>query len=170
MKQLVFALFLTTLLALTTSCSKGDPNPEKKDEIYQDLLTELDIATKSLEAEEKNLINLQRELEKAVPQTGQIKFATKKVQASQAQIDVLTQQKRFFEIKLEMRKHYVQQRYQESLNKDGRPWPDQEELSLYKSIAKLNRDKLEYDRNKRMVKDKKEGDVPRGTKVESGGH
>ncbi len=165
MKQTLNVFFIVIFLFLTASCSKEDPNPEKKDEIYQDLLSELDIASKSLEEEEKNLASLKKELEKAIPQTGQVKYATKKVQVSQEQVEILKQRKTFFEIKIEMRKHQVQQRYKESLRKDGRPWPDQEEITLYRSISKLNRDKLAYDRNKRMVKDK---DVPHGTKAESG--
>ena len=166
MKHLVFALFLTILTTLASSCTKTDPHPEQRDEIYLDLVTEMDIATKAMEAEEKNLLSLKKELEKAVPQTGQVKYATLKVRNSEEMLNKLMQQKIYFDIKIERRKVYVMERYQESLKKDGRKWPDEEELAIYKSVTKFNREKIEYDKNKRMVKGK---DVPRGTKVESDG-
>lgn len=163
MKHLVFALFLTILTTLASSCTKTDPHPEQKDEIYLDLATELDIANKALESEEKNLLNLRKELERAVPQTGQVKYATLKVRNSEQMVDKLKQQKIYFEIKMERRKSYVMQRYLESLKEGGRKWPDPEEVAIYKSVTKFNREKIEYEKNKRMVKG-----VPRGTKVESG--
>lgn len=166
MKHLVFALFLTILNTFVSSCTKTDPHPELRDEIYADLTTELDIAKKALESEEKTLLSLKSELAKAVPQTGQVKYATHKVRKSEELLNKIAQQKVYFEIKLERRKLYVMDRYLESLKEGGRKWPDPEEIAIYKSVTKFNREKLEFDKNKRMVKGK---DVPRGTKVESGG-
>jgi hypothetical protein len=165
MKHLVFAFFLTILTTLASSCTKTDPHPELRDEIYKDLATELGIATKALEDEEKSLLSLRGELSKAVPQTGQIKYATLKVHKSEELVNKMLQQKIYFEVKMERRKVYVMDRYIESLRKNGRKWPDQEEIDIYKSVTKFNREKIEFDKNKRMVKGK---DVPRGTKVESG--
>jgi len=154
MKLLTFALFLFFL-----GCTKVDPHPETRDEIYNDLGQELDIATKSLESAEKGLLSAQEEAKKAIPQTGQIKYATKKVRNAEAFLSEMKQRKIYFDIKRERRKAYVQFRYQESLNAGGRPWPDPKEIEEYKDITKFNRDKLEWDRNKGMKKD-----VPRGTK------
>ncbi|MCC2679720.1 MAG: hypothetical protein K0R29_2296 [Pseudobdellovibrio sp.] len=134
MKTLVFALFLFFL-----GCTKVDPHPENRDEIYADLGQELEIATKALEGAEKNLIAAQEEVKKAVPQTGQIKYATKKLRNAEAYLAEMKQRKIYFDIKRERRKAYVQFRYQESLSS--------------------NRDKLEWDRTKGIKKD-----VPRGTK------
>lgn len=146
---IAFALFLA-------SCNKKNPTPELQDEIYKDLIQELDIAAKALEEQEKTLASLQKERQAAIPQTGQVKYATKKVYDAQSKVDVLKQQKQFFEIKIELRKHQVRQRYEESLKAGGRPWPDPDEIKAYKAVTKLHRDKIEYDRNKGRV-------VPRGT-------
>jgi len=154
MKTLVFALFLFFL-----GCTKVDPHPENRDEIYADLGVELDIATKALEGAEKNLVAAQDEMKKAVPQTGQIKYATKKLRNAEAYLAEMKQRKIYFDIKRERRKAYVQFRYQESLKSGGRAWPDPKEIEEYKAIAKFNRDKLEWDRTKGIKKD-----VPRGTK------
>ncbi len=157
MKCIILALFLMFI----TSCDKKDPHPEAKDEIYNDLMAELEIASKAADSEEKSLNGFKAEIGKAVPQTGQIKYATKRLRASEDSLNELKQRRLYFEIKAERRKAYVEQRYHESFNKDGRPWPDQQEIEVYKSITKFNREKLEWDKNKGIKKG-----VPRGTKVE----
>lgn len=160
MKILIFLAILT----LFVGCNKPDPNPENSDEIYRDLQEELDVATKALEAEKKNMEKLEGELKKVVPQTGQIKFAQKKIYETMATITKLEQQKQFFEIKIELRKSHVRERYLES-RKGGRKWPDTEEVQAYKAMMKLQRDKLEWEKNKGQKKS-----VPHGTKDSAGGH
>ncbi len=156
MKILILAIFLVSI----SSCDKVDRTPETRDEIYTDLQTELEIANKSLESEQKNLEKLKRELDKAIPQTGQVKYATKKVRDSEDRLNILAQQKTYFEIKIERRKFEVQQRYQESLKKGGRPWPDQKEIEMYKTVTAFYRNKLNWEKTKGVKKD-----VPRGTKT-----
>jgi isopenicillin N synthase-like dioxygenase len=151
-------LFFAALLLFFSACTQKDPHPEANDEIYKDLVSELDISSKMLEAEEKNLEHLIKEREKAVPQTGQIKYANKKVYDSEAAVNILKQRKQFFEIKIEERKYEAQQKYEQSLKPGGKPWPDPAEIKLYKSVAKLEREKFEWQKNKGMKKD-----VPRGT-------
>lgn len=151
--------YFLVLITLTvfSGCTKTNPNPEATDPIYIDLNQELDVATKGLEDELKNLSKLYSEKEKVVPQTGQVKYADKKIYETQSTITKLQQQKQFFEIKMAVRKNDVQNRYSESL-KGGRQWPDKEELANYNSTIKLQREKLNWDRNKGVKK------VPRGTK------
>ncbi len=153
MKYVCFLLILSILVG----CNKPDPTPENSDEIYKDLLVELDLASKGLEAETKNLSKLEAEKDKVIPQTGQIKFATRKVNETQATITKLAQQKQFFEIKLELRKNEVRDRYMEA-RRGGRKWPDAEELASYQAVMKLQREKLQWDKYKG-----KKTDVPRGT-------
>lgn len=154
MKCLIYLIFAAVL----SSCTQGDPSPELRDEVYKDLQTELEIANKSLDAETKSLENLNADLKKALPQTGQIKFATKKVRDAEDRINTLTQQKLYFEIKIEQRKALAQSRYAESLKEGGRPWPDEKEITMYRSVVKFNRDKIAWEKTKGMKKD-----VPRGT-------
>lgn len=160
-------LFILTFI-LTFSCTKVDPTPELQDEIYKDLLVELDVATKELEAEEKNLEKLVVDKEKAAPQSGQIKFANKKVFESENRIAALRQQKQYFEIKVEQRKNIDRNNYLDSI-KNGKSWPNKQEVEEYKTTIKLQRDKINWDKNKGNKKD-----VPRGTnteqKTEASGH
>jgi hypothetical protein len=151
-------LIIATFIMFFSSCKEKIANPEKLDEIYLDLVAELDIASKSLEAEEKNMATLISERNLVVPQTGQIKFINKKISDSEAVLTRLKQQKLYFEIKIEQRIHADRQNYEASLKKDGKPYPDKDEISLYKSQVKFHREKLEWDKNKGVKKQ-----VPRGT-------
>lgn len=154
MKNLSFLTIFTIILCFCViSCKKNDPNPELTDSIYLDLKSELELST-------KQEVDLQRQLEKDIlkykttkPQTGMYAANRNKVSTSESLLNIIQQQKRFFAIKLEQRKIYVNERYLESLRKNGRPWPDEKELADYKIRMKLQREKFEADvRN-----------VPRGT-------
>ena len=149
MKKIIFALFLSISLQ---SCSKKDPNPEQKDEIYKDYLQEMDIANKSVESQEKEVEKLKTELNTTVPQTGQIKYAQKKYFEAEKLLEKFKQQRQFFQIKLEQRKQEVQNKYEESLT-GGKPFPDEEEIKNYRSTLKLQREKIIWDKNKGVKKE-----------------
>lgn len=151
MKSALILLFLTFLV---TSCNKKDPNPELKDEIYRDYLQELEIANKSIESQEKDVAKLKEELNGAIPQTGQIKYAQKKYFEAEKVLERFKQQRQFFQIKLELRKSDVQYRYEQSLV-GGKPYPDEEEIRNYKSTLKLQREKISWDKTKGVKKDEK---------------
>lgn len=154
MKITAFVLILIFLSA----CTQKNPNPEQSDPIYKDLKVELDIATKALEDEQKNMLSLEKEKDQAVPQTGQIKYAMKKIYDSEHKIDMLKQQKLYFEIKVEERAQQARRAYEESLKPGAKPWPDPKEIEEYEAIERLQRAKFDWDRNKGMKKA-----VPRGT-------
>lgn len=154
MKYFFFAFYALLL----TSCFDTVANPELTDEIYKDYVAELGIVKKSLEEEEKYLLTNIEERARAVPQTGQIKFSNKKVSDSEEKIQILRQQKQYFEIKIEQRALLAKQRHSESLRKNGRPWPDKDEVALYKAEAKFRRDKISWEKTKGVKKA-----VPRGT-------
>ena len=147
-----YILILTALLFF--SCSKKDPHPEAKDEIYADLMAEQDIMTKSVDAAEKELNDMEKSLKTAVPQTGQLKQMELRLFEAKNTFEKLKQQKQYFDIKVEERKQQVQQRYEESLTKNGRKWPDSKEVEIYEQKLKLYRDKIAWDKNKGIVKPK----------------
>lgn len=157
MKNTLFFVIFTVFFA--AGCSKPDPNPENRDPIYADYLAELDLAKKSLESEEKNLAEHETAFKAVVPQTGQIKYARKRIEESQAKIDKLKQQVTYFELKIAERLKETRKKYLAAF-KAGQAWPDQKEIDEYKSVQKLRRDKIAADRNERIPpKDskKKEG-------------
>jgi len=161
-------VFLLLLCTVFFSCSKRDPHPEAKDEIYSDLLVELDLATKGVEAAEKEAEAALKDIKKATPQTGQINTYENKYFEAKNNLDRLKQQKQYFEIKVEERKQEAQIRYEESLTKGGRKWPDPQEVAAYKLRLKLYREKMEWDKNrggKKLVPEKKDAKAAGGEHV-----
>jgi hypothetical protein len=155
MKNLKFLLFLTAASCLLMqSCKqKVDPSPELSDVIYQDLKSELEISTKQETDLKGQLAKDIQEYRNVPPQKGKSAIARNKTSMSENLLNVSQQQKKFFEIRIEQRKIFVQQRYKESLGTSGRPWPDEKELTDYKIRMKLQQDKFNWDTK----------NVPRGT-------
>lgn len=151
-------LLFIAVMAFLAACNQKDPNPEHLDGIYKDLVAELNLARRNLELEEKSLATLIKEKALVVPQTGQIKFANKKIADAEEKIMIMRQRVAFFEISASQRAEHAKIKYEESLRSGGKPWPDKEELALYNSVTKFQRDKLAWDRNKGIKKT-----VPRGT-------
>lgn len=153
-KSSLYLLFL----CFFASCSQKNANPEQLDDIYKDLVDELGIVSKALGAEENQLNALKNDRTKVVPQTGKIKFINKQISDSEEKISVLKQQKQYFEIKIEQRQGLAKLKYEESLRPGGKPWPDEQEQGLYKSVIKFRREKIAWEKNKGIKKP-----VPRGT-------
>lgn len=153
MKTWFLHILLLVLCVLAISCKKEDPTPELSDKIFKDLQSELEIAKKNTQNEESQQIKVAQELGHVIPQTGQRKFAEKRVFDSQNQLSTYRQQEKYFEVKLEERRIYVRKRYLESLLPRGRPWPAPEEDAEYELRLKLRRAKLDWDKKR----------VPRGT-------
>lgn len=152
-----FIIFVALALIIT-ACNAKDTHPEHLDVIYGDLMAELALVSSALAAEEAELSGFKNELALAVPQTGQIKYINKKISDSLEKINVLTQRKQYFKIKVEQRLLQAHARYEESLIAGGKPWPDQQEISLYKSVVKFQRDRFSWEKTKGTKKI-----VPRGT-------
>lgn len=148
----------------TASCKNIDPNPEKTDPIFSDLVQELDLFKKQEESAIKELNKARNELSKITPQTGKLQSARDKVSSMENSLDSIKQRRKYFEIKLEQRKITVAERYQESRKPGGRPWPDEDEIKDYRIRMKLQRDVFEWDKKKKKDDEKlKNKDVPRGT-------
>lgn len=143
----IFSLIIVALLL--SSCSKPDPNPELKDPIFADLQATLDTTAKSLETERKNLEGHEKELREAVPQTGQIKFAQKRVNETKERITRLGQEMQYLEMKIEARKRLAKKSYAESF-KNGQPWPDPKEWESYSAEKRLRNAKRNWDVKERM--------------------
>lgn len=134
-------LFVCLFLA---ACSKPDPQPELKDRIYLDMKSELDISEKALAEVQKTLAEHQAALGKVVPQTGQIRYAQKRVWEAEAATSKIEQQKKYWIIRMDDRKMYVRKKSLESFHK-GQEWDDPKEWEAYDTEKRLRRAKLQWD-------------------------
>lgn len=128
MKKLLF-LCLALLLA---ACHKPEPNPELRDPIYSDLEAKKKELEGQISTEKKNLEEADGQIKKAVPQTGQIKFARKHYFEIKANLEKLQQLQKYYALRMESRKNEDQTEYLKAFEKD-QPWPDPQEFDDYKT-------------------------------------
>lgn len=157
-------LFIISVIA----CDRPDPEPEKHDPIYSDMLNEAKSAEGELKSAEKDLEGFQKDLENAVPQTGQIKFAQKRVFETKERIEKLRQMKDYWELRAESRVKWDRKEYLKAFHKKE-PWPDPKEYEEYKMLRKLQLAPKNWDNRKRL-EETKLGESLKGGKSEGGGH
>jgi hypothetical protein len=126
--RILAILFITISLF---GCNKPNPNPELADEIYQDLTAQASEVKRETESEKKKLEGFKKDVEKAVPQTGEIKYAQKRYFESEMRIQKLEQLAKYYELKAAERVRYTRLEYLKAF-KDGKPWPTEEELAAYR--------------------------------------
>ncbi len=117
-------------------CDKPNPNPESIDPIYSDLSKLHKDAQAQLEARKKDLEGFLVEEKAAQPQTGQVKYATKRVNETKAEINRLKQMVDYYAIKLDSRKEYAFKSYMAAF-REKKPWPDPKEFEEYKVQRRL---------------------------------
>lgn len=142
-------LLLLSLFLMLSACSKPDPNPELKDPIYNEFVSLAATANSELEAEKKALEGFEKELQDVVPQTGQIKFAQKRINDSKAKISRIQQEKKYFELKVTARKALAKSQYAEAF-KNKTVWPDPKEWQTYEMEKKFRAAKKTWDVKERM--------------------
>lgn len=153
MKAVLFCCLALILIA----CNKPDPNPELKDPIYADLEARRKQIEGEIEAEKKNLEEAQAEIDKAVPQTGQVKFAQKHYYEIKNRIEKLQQQALYYKLRHESRMQEARESYLKAYKK-GESWPDPQEFEDYR-ISESARTKS---RNW-SVKERMEKELPSGS-------
>lgn len=143
--QFAFVLIFSLILV---GCNKPEPHPELKDAIYQDIQAEKGLAEKNLEAAKKQLVEQEKELAAVVPQTGQVKFAQKRVFDTKNVISTLEQQQKYWVIRAEQRRDFVRKKSYEAFHK-GETWSDSKELEEYQTEKRLRAAKLQWDSKQR---------------------
>lgn len=154
-------IFVFLLLALV-GCSSQNPNPELIDPIFLELEKDKKDFDGRVQAETKQLEEFQKAFLEVKPQTGQIKYATKRVNESAAKLEKLKQIRQYIEIRIETRKKVSREQYQKAFaaKKD---WPDPKEYQEYKKQREMEQISLKW-----SVKDRVEQTKPKATHAPSG--
>ena len=118
------------------ACSKEDPNPELKDPIYQDLLSEHKKYKKMLEDGEKEITKLKEELDNVDVRSIDRKIQAREYQKAIRNIVKLREQTEFYRIKSELRKVYGRKAYRIAF-RENKEWPDPKEFEDYNTNKKL---------------------------------
>lgn len=140
--------YLPFILSLI-SCSQPEPKPELRDPIYQDYVEQKGVIEKSLIEVEAQLREHEKSINESIPQTGQIKWATKRYWEAKNNFDRLKQQISYFDVKIIERAKYVRRNYIDKFQK-GEVWENSSEFDEYKAEKKLRSAKFTWDLKKRM--------------------
>lgn len=150
MKMHKYIVILPIFILLLASCEKkADPTAYQKDPILADLQTKAEAMSKAVEAAQKELDGFRKELAEVKPQTGQIKFAQKRVFDAEAKITKLEQEKRYYRVAADSRVKIAKEKYKIAF-KEGKPWPDTEEFATYQTLERLRNAKRSWDVKERF--------------------
>lgn len=145
-------IFLTIFIL---GCNKPDPNPELKDGIWLDMQAQLQITQKNIADFQKQAEEHKADLAKVKPQTGQIKYAEKRYWQTKNHIDLLLQQEAYWKIRMDERAKFAKKEYLRAF-KDGKPWPDPNEISEYMAEKRLRQAKQQWNVKSRIEEAKKD--------------
>ncbi len=130
-KLMVFISFFLIL-----GCERPETEPEKFDPIYSDLLKQSAEVKTQIATAEKELEGFKAEFEAVEPQTGKIKYATKRVNETRAKLDKLIQMQFYWDLKAKSRVRWDRENYLVAF-KSKAPWPPPEEYKTYLAQKKL---------------------------------
>lgn len=153
MRNALLVLFFS--LSALVGCNKPDPHPERADVIYQDIQSELATVRKNIDDTNKALLEHEANLKKVVPQTGQVRYAQKRLWESRKVLDLFQQQEKYWVIREEQRRLFVRRRNLEAHQK-GQKWSDERELKEYQDEKRLRQARLNWDVRQRRADFEKE--------------
>ena len=145
-----FRIFILVILGvlLLAGCNRKDPSPELVDPLYLELEKMKKSAETDLKTAEEAYAEAEGNMAKVQPQTGQIKYATKRLNESKARVVKAKQLVNYYGVKYESRKWSAREEYLKAYY-DKTPWPVTEPLDSFKLSLKLSQNEREWSAKKR---------------------
>lgn len=157
---------------MLSSCQKPDPRPELRDPIYQDIQEKIKEVSAVVETEKKNLEEAEAKMKASVPQTGQIKYSSKKYYETEKRLRKAQQLLKFYELKLKSREDFAQDQYLLYYDdKKADQWPPKEDFIEYQSQERARFKTRVWSVKKRIEEELgQSGGSEKGEKPNKGGH
>lgn len=134
---------------LLFGCDRPDPQPQLRDPIYLDIQSEITSLQQAFDSESKTLQEHQKTLSEVIPQTGQIKYAQKRVDESKAVLNKMAQELEYQRLKLQAQEKKARVSYKKAHNlKEA--WPNPTEWSEYQAEKRFRSAKKTWDVESRM--------------------
>lgn len=171
MWNMKFKIFFFILVSFVfVGCNKPNPHPELLDPVYMDIKKDLDDQEKVVAEALSALKEKKTDLQVAKPQTGQLKWAQKRLSEADDRYTKAVQRLEFLKIKLESRYNYSRKSYIVAFRKKS-SWPDPKEQEEYFQTKKLRQSPKfwSYKDRKRQF-DQANKPKPADSAHEEGGH
>lgn len=154
MKIRATQLALLIMVCLTlTGCRKEEPNPELKDPIFKDLSARAAQYEKSKEDGKVAVKGLREQLEKAEPNTIELKNISRDLAKTEKKLAGDEQLARYYKIRAERRRLMGRRAYREAFNA-GKEWPDPAEYSDYLVNMRLHEVNLNWNTRVPKLRDR----------------
>lgn len=131
------------------ACDREDPEPQEKDPIYRDLVDKVKQHKSVIDESNKKLVELRASLEKAEPNSLDVKDFRRKIASEERKVLNSLQWEKYFEIRAN-RRRVVDQITAHEAHIAGKPWPDPSEYSDYQVNNRLHNVSMDW--NKRVPK------------------
>jgi peptidoglycan hydrolase CwlO-like protein len=142
------SFYLLFFFFLISGCHKPASNPESLDPIFTDLEKQTKDVAVQVTDTQKQLDDFEKAMETVQPQTGQIKYAQKRVYETRARLEKLQQKLRYLQLHTETRLNEDRKAYLRAFNKNE-PWPDPAEYESYKAQRALEETPIIWNVNAR---------------------
>lgn len=151
-------LLLLLIPFLLFGCNRPEETPEVRDPIYQEFQSQQASVAKAIGDTQKVLDEKKSDINSVKPQTGQIKYAQKRLWETQRTLDSLIQQQKYWTIRLEERKKAARIDYMKAFSA-GTTWPDPKEFQEYSTEKRLREAKQGWDQKARIEKYKTDNPI-----------
>lgn len=151
MLRIFIQTLLLGLILLTTGlfgCNRKQQNPELVDPLYVELERQKKAAETDLKSAQEAQLEAESNMEKVKPQTGQIKYATKRLNEAKNRVIKAKQLVLYFALKIEARMWSAREEYLSSYY-DKSPWPNPEPLEVFKLNQRLSLSERDWSSKKR---------------------
>lgn len=142
-------LLIFSISFLLFGCDRPDPQPQLKDPIYLDIQSEITSLQQSLDSETKTLQEHLKTLAEVVPQTGQNKYAQKRVDESKALLNKISQELEYQKLKLQAQEKKARFDYKKAFE-SKEVWPNPSEWSEYQTEKRFRNAKKTWDVESRL--------------------
>lgn len=129
-------LFILAVLIFIPACKSEDPEPEKKDPIYNDLSKEHATATAAAEKEIKKIEDYTKEYQKTEVRTIDRKSVARDRALAQESLRKYEQKIEYYRIAKIQRQYKARTSYKQAFV-DGSVWPDPKEVQNYLQDKKM---------------------------------
>jgi len=146
------ALLIVTLMSLA-ACDREDPNPHEKDPIYLDLVVKSKQHKGVIDESKKSLAELLASLERAEPNSMEVKDLRRKIASEKRKILNSEQWEKYFRIRAERRK-VVDQISAHEAYVQKKQWPDPDEYSDYQVNNRLHEVSMNWNKRVPKLKDR----------------
>jgi hypothetical protein len=146
---MIIRIFVLILIFLTIGCSKPDPNPELRDTIYHDFLSQKSATEKDLADTLAKMNEYSAAAKKAAPQTGQFKQNLRKFYDMDRRAAKLRQQLAYWDVRIEERMVAARLSYGRAYS-EKKPWPDINEVDAYNAEKRLRLARTQWDQKERI--------------------